>query len=57
LVTSPAPAKAGAVKPSANANANMETSVFMTFTPLLLLLGGTGERHSPALVPRATTAL
>ena len=54
LVTSPAPAKAGAVKPSANANANMETSVFMTFHSLRLLLGGIGERQLGALVPPAT---
>jgi hypothetical protein len=38
FVTSPA--NAGAVKPRANANAKMETSVFMDVHSVLLLLGG-----------------
>jgi len=49
FVTSPA--KAGAVKPSARANANMETNVFITFSPLRLYSGGLVERRFVVFVP------
>jgi hypothetical protein len=38
------PAKAGPVKASASAKATIETRVFMTFSPLRLYSGGTGEQ-------------
>ena len=51
FVTSPA--KAGPVKASAMANANVETSAFMTFSSITLVLGGLGERRLVAFVPTA----